>query len=145
MGLNALLPLPQRAGPGRPYQRYSSQRTSTTRGRPGRQPWLEPFGNRRLDNESYLDLRLEKIFKVGAGTDRIAVYADFQNLFNAGTIIAVQRPLPEVSIAGYDEAVAFGDPTDDRRGRGAAPRRPLELLEHRRPVVRPGRLTRPGA
>ena len=57
-----------------PYQRFSrrgGQLPSST----GRQPFLEPRGDRRLDDQSYLDLRVEKIFKVGGGTDRIAVYA----------------------------------------------------------------------
>jgi Carboxypeptidase regulatory-like domain/TonB dependent receptor-like, beta-barrel len=91
-----------------PYQRYSSKQIVYPRSA-GRQPWLEPFGDRRLDNESYLDLRLEKIFKVGAGTDRIAVYADVQNLFNAGTILAVQSRNPSISIANED--VNFSSPT----------------------------------
>jgi hypothetical protein len=106
------------------YYRYMSGRTWTAFqrfsgsainwpgfGSQGRQPWLEPRGSRRLDAESYLDLRLEKIFNLGAGTDRIAVYADVQNLLNAGTIIATNGRYPEVSIGGYDEPIAFGDPT----------------------------------
>jgi len=92
-----------------PYQRYSSRAVSYPLSS-GRQPLLEPRGNRRLDNESYLDLRIEKIFKVGAGTDRIAVYADIQNLFNAGTVIDVNERYPSVSIANED--VEFGSPTE---------------------------------
>ncbi len=91
-----------------PYQRYTSRQIVYPRSA-GRQPNLEPFGNRRLDSESYLDLRLEKIFKVGAGTDRIAVYADVQNLFNAGTITDVNERYPSVSIANED--VEGGSPT----------------------------------
>jgi len=91
-----------------PYQRYSSRQIVYPRSA-GRQPWLEPFGDRRLDNESYLDLRLEKIFKLGQGTDRLSVYADVQNLFNAGTILSVQTRYPSVSIAAED--VEFSSPT----------------------------------
>jgi hypothetical protein len=91
-----------------PYQRYSSRLLSYPLSS-GRQPFLEPRGNRRLDNESYLDLRIEKIFKVGAGTDRIAVYTDVQNLFNAGTVIDANERYPSVSIANED--VEFGSPT----------------------------------
>jgi hypothetical protein len=49
----------------------------------------EPKGTRHYDNQSLLDLRLEKIFKVGAGKDKIAVYADINNVFNKGTVSRV--------------------------------------------------------
>jgi hypothetical protein len=91
-----------------PYQRYSRSLIDYPRSA-GRQPYLEPFGSRRLDSESYLDLRLEKIFKFGAGADRIALYADVQNLFNAGTVTDVQKRYPSFSIANED--VEFGSPT----------------------------------
>lgn len=93
-----------------PFQRYNS-RTINYPLSSGRSPYLESFGNRRLDAESFLDLRLEKIFKVGAGTNRISVYADAQNLFNAGTVLGVNTRYPEVSIVGYDQPVAMGDAT----------------------------------
>ena len=91
-----------------PFQRYSSRLINYPLSS-GRQPYLEPRGNRRLDPESNLDLRIEKIFKVGAGTDRIAVYADVQNLFNSDTITAANGRYPSVSIANED--VEFGSPT----------------------------------
>jgi outer membrane receptor protein involved in Fe transport len=85
----------------------------------GRQPLLEPRGSRGLDAESYLDLRLEKLFKVG-GTNRIAVYADVQNVFNRGTVIDVNDRHPVLSIAGQGTEVEIpvGAPTviyDPRR------------------------------
>jgi hypothetical protein len=92
-----------------PYQRFSSKQINYPVSS-GRQPWLEPFGDRRLDSESTLDMRIEKIFPVGGGTDRIAVYGDFQNIFNAGTVIAVQTRYPDVTISGFGK-VAFGGPT----------------------------------
>jgi hypothetical protein len=98
-----------------PYERFSSRDIEYPRSA-GRQPRLEPFGNRRLDNESYVSLRLEKIFKLGTGTDRLSIYADIQNLFNAGTITDVQERYPSISIADHD--VAFSSPTtiaDPRR------------------------------
>jgi hypothetical protein len=91
-----------------PFQRYSSKQIVYPRSA-GRQPWLESFGDRRLDNETNLDLRLEKIFKVGTGTDRISVYADIQNVLNDGTITAVNTRYPSVSVADAD--VLFGSPT----------------------------------
>jgi hypothetical protein len=51
---------------------------------------LEPRGSRVLPNQSQLDLRVEKIFKFGAGKDRIAVYADIANVFNSGTVSEVE-------------------------------------------------------
>jgi hypothetical protein len=94
-----------------PYQRYSSKLINWPGwASGGRQPFLEPRGDRRLPNESYLDLRLEKIFKLGTGTDRLAVYADIQNVFNAGTITDANERYPSVSISGSD--VDFGGPTE---------------------------------
>jgi hypothetical protein len=93
-----------------PYQRFGSKVINFPSSA-GRQPFLEPFGDRRLENESYLDLRLEKIFKVGSGTNRIAVYADALNLFNAGTVLSVNTRYPEIAIAGYDQPVVLGDAT----------------------------------
>jgi hypothetical protein len=96
-----------------PYARYSSKLINWPGfASGGRQPFLEPRGDRRLDNEDYLDLRIEKIFKLGAGTDRLSVYADIQNVFNAGTVLDVNRRYPSVSIAGYDTPVGFGSPTE---------------------------------
>jgi hypothetical protein len=95
-----------------PYQRYSAKLINWPGfASGGRQPFLEPRGDRRLPHETYLDLRLEKIFKLGTGTDRISVYADVQNVFNAGTITDVNGRYPSVSISGYDTPVDFGSPT----------------------------------
>jgi hypothetical protein len=44
---------------------------------------LEPRGSRRTDMQHRLDIRAEKIFKVNQGGDRLAVYADVFNVFNA--------------------------------------------------------------
>ena len=93
-----------------PFQQYSSRLINYPVSS-GRRPLLEPFGNRRLDGISNLDLRLEKIFKLGAGSDRLAVYADILNVFNTGSITAVNARYPSVSIAGYDQPVDFGSPT----------------------------------
>ena len=94
-----------------PFQRFGSS-TINFPTSAGRQPFLEPRGGRRLDAESYLDLRIEKIFKVGTGTDRISVYADAQNLLNAGTVIARNARWPEVAIAGYDDPISFDAPQE---------------------------------
>ncbi len=68
---------------------------------------LEPFGARRNDGLSAVDLRAEKI--LSAGINRYGVYIDVANLFNAGTITSRQARVPSRSISGYP--VLFGDPT----------------------------------
>jgi hypothetical protein len=90
-----------------PFQRFGSSAINFPTSA-GRQPFLEPRGQRRLDAESYLDLRIEKIFKVGAG--RISVYGDIQNVFNEGTIIAANNRWPNVAIAGFDDPIEFEAP-----------------------------------
>ena len=94
------------------FQRFSSGEINYPR-IAGRQPFIEPRGSRTLDGESYLDLRVEKTFALGSGTDRVAVYADIQNVFNAGTIIAVNRRHPNVSVAlpAEDGSIEF-EPID---------------------------------
>jgi hypothetical protein len=65
----------------------------------GRRPLLEPRGSRRLPTENVLDLRLEKVFKVGGRNDRLAVYADFLNLANSGTVIGRLSRVPTTSLS----------------------------------------------
>jgi hypothetical protein len=80
-----------------------------------RRPLAAPRGYGYYDNQSLLDLRLEKIFKVGAGKDRIAVYADINNVFNSGTVTEVVTRL-DGSTVGTTEcngtycSVPFGGP-----------------------------------
>jgi hypothetical protein len=96
--------------PYTPYQRFGTGDVNFPL-RSGREVFLEPRGSRRADSRNTLDLRLEKIFRVGASTDKVSVYADFQNVFNSGTITNIQTRYPSVSIAGYDDPVQFGGPT----------------------------------
>jgi hypothetical protein len=53
-----------------------------------RRPLAAARGYGQYDSQSLLDLRLEKIFKIGQ-SDRIAVYMDVNNLFNSGVITRV--------------------------------------------------------
>ena len=87
-----------------PYARFSSSEINYSAS--GREPWLEPLGSRRLAGESILDLRAEKIFPVG--DNRVAIYADLINLFNASTADSVQIRSPSIGINGND--VPFGAP-----------------------------------
>jgi hypothetical protein len=98
---------------GRPYTPFQRFGTSAINWptSAGRQPFLEPRGNRRLENESYLDLRVEKVFNI-SGAGRIAVFTDIQNLFNASTVDAVNARYPNISVAGYDDPIAFEGPTN---------------------------------
>jgi len=63
-----------------------------------------------------MDLRLEKVFKVGGGKDRIAVYADIANVFNSGTINRVVTRLDGTTVGtaesnpGCPCSVPFGGP-----------------------------------
>ncbi|MSO48576.1 MAG: TonB-dependent receptor [Acidobacteria bacterium] len=59
---------------------------------------LEPRGNRRLEKQQLLDLRLEKVFNVGA--NRFGLYVDAENLLNTGFQTGVQARNPSASIAG---------------------------------------------
>ena len=81
----------------------------------GRQPFLEDRGLRRLPYESTVDLRFEKIFRV-AGDHRIALFADFLNVTNAGTVITRNARVPSVAVlvpdgSGDTATVAFEGPT----------------------------------
>jgi hypothetical protein len=62
-----------------------------------RRPLAEPRGSAYYDNQSLIDLRLEKIFKVGRN-DRIAAYADINNLFNSGVITRVVTRLDGTTV-----------------------------------------------
>jgi hypothetical protein len=78
---------------------------------------LEAMGSRTLPVESYLDMRVEKVFKLGAGERRLGVYADIRNVFNADTTVAAQSEVPSVQIPGVQDAqgnpvpILFGAPT----------------------------------
>jgi hypothetical protein len=89
----------------------------------GRQPLLEPRGSRRLPTDHVLDLRLEKVFNV-AGNHRLAVFADFLNITNQGTVIGRLGRVPSTSLqlpppaeAGSAEDVAFESPSAIRAPR----------------------------
>ena len=75
-------------------------------------------GSRRLPTEHVVDLRLEKVFKVGSRNDRLAVFADILNLTNEGTVLGVLSRVPSTSLSlpppaepGTSEDVAFEAPS----------------------------------
>ena len=95
--------------PYTPYQQFASSVINFPPTSAGRRVLLEPRGNRTRERENILDLRLEKIFKLGAGKNRMALYADITNVFNQGTITTVQLRVPDLVIG--NETVSFESPT----------------------------------
>jgi hypothetical protein len=104
-----------------PFQQYTSSQINFTGTAyywgtsAGRQPFLAPRGSRRLPTEHVVDLRFEKIFNV-AGGHRIALFGDFLNITNEGTVIARNARVPSVSIlvpdgSGDSASVPFEGPT----------------------------------
>ncbi len=104
-----------------PFQQYTSSQINFSAtayywgSSAGRQPFLTDRGSRRLPNEQSIDIRLEKLFRV-AGDHRIALFADFLNLTNEGTVIARNARVPSVSVlvpdgSGDTATVAFEGPT----------------------------------
>jgi hypothetical protein len=94
--------------PYTPFQQFASSVINFPATSAGRRVLLEPRGSRRREAEKILDLRAEKLFKLG-GKNRIAVYADITNVFNASTVTGVQLRVPELVIG--TETVAFESPT----------------------------------
>ena len=89
------------------WQRYSSSAINFPY-RAGREPWLEPRGSRRLKTTHVLDLRLEKILRVGGGEDRLGLYMDVTNVFNSGTTTAAVSRYPGQTIG--NDFVDFDGP-----------------------------------
>jgi hypothetical protein len=63
-----------------------------------RTPLAAPRGYGYYDNQSLLDLRLEKIFKIGSGSDRVAAYVDINNVFNSGVVSQVVTRLDGTTV-----------------------------------------------
>jgi len=108
LGVNAYF----RSLSGRPftlYQQFASSVISFPVSSGGRRVLLEPRGSERRETENILDLRLEKIFKLGAAKNRLAIYADITNIFNASTRTDLQYRVPDRVIG--KETVAYRSPT----------------------------------
>jgi len=96
-----------------PFQQLSGSSLNFPQSSRGRRLLLEPRGERRVDNENMLDLRLEKVFKMGAGNDRLSVYADVKNVFNKTIVTTANERYPSVSSIAPDGSsfdVPFGGP-----------------------------------
>ena len=93
-----------------PFQQFSS----STLGLSGqsssyRRPLLESRGTLRNPAERVVDLSAEKVFKV-TDRDRIGVYVQALNAFNASTITSTQNRFPSTSITGISTPILFGSP-----------------------------------
>jgi hypothetical protein len=102
-----------RAMSGRPYTPFA-QYTNGLLNAPTtyRQPYLEPRGSRRRPSDTTLDLRFEKTF--GIGNDKIGLFMDILNVFNADTIITRETRVPSRTVAsgpGTTTVVNFESPT----------------------------------
>jgi hypothetical protein len=97
-----------------PYQQLSTSTLDFPLSTRGRRLLLEPRGGHGVDTQNILDLRLEKIFKVGAGSDRLSVYVDIRNVFNSSAVDDAQNRYPSTSITapnpdtGEPESVPVG-------------------------------------
>jgi hypothetical protein len=99
---------------GRPYtafEQYTASVLGTATGQTSsyRRPLLEPRGSERTPPERIVDLSFEKIFPM-QGRDKIGVYLQILNAFNASTVTAAQTRFPNVTISGVADPVAFNAP-----------------------------------
>jgi hypothetical protein len=103
-----------RALSGRPYTPFAQYATSLLNApTASRQPFLEPRGSRRREADRNLDLRFEKSFSLGS-RDRLGLFVDVLNVFNADTITAVQTRVPNTTITyapGQTTTVNFESPS----------------------------------
>jgi hypothetical protein len=95
--------------PYTPYQQFATSVISFPASSGGRRVLIEPRGSSRREGENILDLRLEKIFKLGQDKNRLSVYADITNLFNASTVTDLQYRVPS-RVIGL-ETVDYNSPT----------------------------------
>ncbi len=109
VGVNAVF----RSLSGRNYTPFAQYATSLLNApTASRQPFLEPRGSRRLPSDSNLDLRFEKTFNLGS-RDRIGLFLEVLNTFNANTTTAVVTRTPSTDITyapGQVTTVNFESP-----------------------------------
>lgn len=71
-----------------------------------RRPLLEPRGARRLPQDLTLDMRFEKVFRLG-GRDQVGLFADVTNMTNRSTITSYLTRVPSTAVT-----VAPGESVD---------------------------------
>ena len=101
---------------GRTYTPFAQLSSTQLAGLPSstwRRPLLAARGSYRLPKEGILDLRLEKVFKVGARGDRIGLFTDITNVFNKTVVTSAQTRYPSLGTttpSGQSVTVQFGGP-----------------------------------
>ncbi len=100
---------------GRPYtafEQYSASVLGTVTGQTSsyRRPLLEARGTERTPPERIVDLNFEKIFTIPGQRDKIGIYMQILNAFNASTITSAQTRYPSVAIAGVADPVPYNAP-----------------------------------
>ncbi len=120
VGLNAVY----RGTSGVTYTPFSDITAATIDWTASNDVQIEPQGSYRNDPLHIVDLRLEKVFR--AGFNRFGVYADIENLFNAGTAITAQNRYPSAAISG--NTVLFGSAYRRHAGPPGHVRRALVVL-----------------
>jgi hypothetical protein len=96
------------------YQQLSSSTLNFPQSSRGRRLLVEPRGASRLDTVSLLNLRLEKIIKIGSGNDQVGVYVNLNNLFNAAPVNEAVDRYPGSSTVAPDGSsvdLPFGTPS----------------------------------
>jgi len=98
---------------GRTYTPFQ-QVSSSTLGLSGqsssyRRPLLEARGTERNPSEKIVDLSFEKVIPL-SGRDKLGIYAQILNTFNASTITSTQNRLPSTSISWIATPILYGAP-----------------------------------
>ncbi len=104
---------------GAPYTPYSRMPASRFKWTNSINVNLEPLASYRNDDQTNVDLRLEKVLDFGI--HRFGLYADFSNLFNTGIVRTRVDRYPNQSLTnpatGETVRVSFGDPRAMNEGR----------------------------
>jgi len=102
---------------GRTYTPFAQLSSTEMAGYPSsswRRPLLAPRGSYRLPTEKVLDLRFEKIFRIGGRGDRLGLFADITNVFNETIITSTQNRYPSAAVttpSGSPATVLFAGPS----------------------------------
>jgi hypothetical protein len=92
---------------GQTYTPFSRQAAGRVNWTASVDVYLEELGSSRNDSLNLFDLRVEKVFNMGV--NRLGVYMDFENLFNAGIVTTRNDRFPSTTVSG--NVIDFGDPT----------------------------------
>ena len=93
-----------------PFQQYGSSVLGLSgQSSQYRRPLLETRGLERNQPERIVDLSFEKVFAL-TGHDKVGVYMQVLNTFNASTIISTQNRVPSTTISGIATPILYQAP-----------------------------------